>query len=190
MSKMSCASLLILTAMTFGCISRDLPEVEVEPTSGNSDAMTDTFLDGGLPPLDDGGLISRQNDAALMLDSMLDSVDSSRPDAAVVGDVEVIDAELSDVLVVDAVLPTDASIMPDVQEPMETASCDSPSSGFGPWRGVVRPGRSLHDSGCGGGAGTEYIVLFTAPVAGTWVFSTSNEKPRHRYGPLCERRMR
>ncbi len=175
MIRVRWSALIFFVLVHPACVSRDLPQVEREPNQSMSDAGRDAFIDGAFAQADggvdpgDGGGVVRPADADL------ESSDFGAPDLEMVGDALLSDAEFVDAVLNDVAVSIDSGNMTDAQAPVNVTSCQMPATGFGPWMGTVSRGRSLHQSGCGG-AGTEYIVLFTAPVSGTWVFSTSNEE--------------
>jgi hypothetical protein len=175
MTMFSWAVLILFVVGNSGCVSRDLPQIEGEPSQSTLDAGSDADMDGAFAQLDGGYTPVDGGGTPIPVDADLEPIDVGSPDLAVGDDAASFDAELADAVLSDAVVPSDLGMLTDARVPVEGASCEMPSTGFGPWQGAVSRGNSLHQSGCGG-EGTEYIVLFTAPVAGNWVFSTSNEE--------------
>jgi hypothetical protein len=63
----------------------------------------------------------------------------------------------------------------DAVRPAGRALCDMPLTGLGPWEVDFFGAATRHEGSCGGG-GPEVVILFRAPEAGEWVFSTSNQR--------------
>lgn len=170
----------ILPVLFAGCLSRDLPDVEMEegmsqPEMGTDSSLGDAIIisDGGYTP-DVLSIDTGVNDAGLLDSSITDMmpIDDAMLSDGTMSDVSPSDSEVSG----DGGQSDDADFTNDAQTPFREASCEMPQTGFGPWDGQLVGQGSLHGGSCGGAdVASEYVVLFTAPVAGTWRFSTSNE---------------